>query len=104
MHVTPDRASTLKEGGLKEVTRGSPTHQQLYPQSQVLSRPPTYTGTIGVHRGVEVVFNFNNKNRLIIMVSTRNDTNNDRMANEQIAVIRALQAQMEELRQKGIEE
>jgi len=36
------------------------------------------------------------------MVSTRNNTNNDSMAEEQIVMIQALQAQMEELRQKGI--
>jgi len=35
------------------------------------------------------------------MVWTRNNANNDRMADEQIAMIQALQAQMEKLRQKG---
>jgi len=36
------------------------------------------------------------------MVSTRNNANNDRMAEEHTTIIHALQAQMEELRQKGI--
>ena len=36
------------------------------------------------------------------MVSTRNNANNDRTSDEQIAMIQALQAQMEELWQKGI--
>jgi len=36
------------------------------------------------------------------MVSIRNNTNNDRMADEQFALIKALKAQMEELQQKGI--
>ena len=36
------------------------------------------------------------------MVSTRNNTNYDCMADEKIAMIQALQTQTEELRQKGI--
>jgi len=36
------------------------------------------------------------------MVSTRNNANNNHMADEQIIMIQALQAQMEELQQKGI--
>jgi len=36
------------------------------------------------------------------MVSTRNNANNDHMADEQAVMIQALQAQMEDLRQKGI--
>jgi len=36
------------------------------------------------------------------MVSTRNNAKNDRVAEEQIAMIQALQDQMEELRQNGI--
>jgi len=36
------------------------------------------------------------------MVSTRNNTNNDGMTEEQMALIQALLAQMEELQQKSI--
>jgi len=36
------------------------------------------------------------------MVSTRNNANNDHIAEEQTSMIHVLQAQMEELRQKGI--
>jgi len=36
------------------------------------------------------------------MVSTRNNANSDRMADEQIVMIQALQTQMEELQLKGI--
>jgi len=39
-----------------------------------------------------------------MMLSTMNNTNNDWVADEQIALIQTLQAQMEEIQQKGIED
>jgi len=37
------------------------------------------------------------------MVSTRNNANNNQVADEQIALIQDFQAQMDDIRQKGIE-
>lgn len=78
--------------------------QQLYAHPQVLFKPPAYTSTIGAHHGTEVVFKLYSNSRSTTMVSTRNNNNNNRMVDEQITLIQALQAQMEELRQKGIAE
>ena len=61
-------------------------------------------GTIGAHRGVEIVVNFSIEYRLTTKVSTSYNTNNHRVTNKQIALIQTLEAQMEEIQQKRIKD
>jgi len=60
--------------------------------------PWAYTGTIGAHRGADVVFNFQWQVTTNNDGVNRNNANNNHLADEQIVMIQTLQAQMEELR------
>ena len=82
-----------------------PARQQIvYLVDQYCLGPDNRTGTIGAHREAEGKFQQYEERRFqqVTMVSTRNNANNDRVVEGQATMIQTLQAQMEDLRRKGV--